>query len=260
MRKEIVVGGAFLIIAGLVWASNEPWKTKPYQQWDKADLAVILNDSPWVKKVVVDVNWKRNPSSGGQAGMAASDPAAEVRENHQEMQKGGPPDTSPPDPSMSSVGSSGAASTSPNTAFYIRWYSSRVIREALTRVAIISGKISEAEGAKLLAEPVTDYEIIVFGPDMTPFQSLTEDQLKSASSLEGKQSKQKVAPTSVRMNKSPDGRTNSVVFLFPKKTHSGADVAGAQEKGLEFVCKLKGLNLHNAFDTRKMVDEKGADF
>lgn len=259
MHKKILVGLAFLIMAGLAWASNEPWKTKPYQQWDKADLAVILTDSPWVKKVVVDVNWKRNPSSGGQAGMAASDPAVELRE-HADMQKGGPPDTSPPNPSMSSVGSGGATSASPTTAFYIRWYSSRTIREALARVAIISGKISEAEEAKLLAEPVTDYEIIVFGPDMTPFESLTEDQLKSTSSLEGKQSKQKATATSVRMSKSPDGRTNSIVFFFPKKTASGADVAAAQEKGLEFVCKLKGLELHNTFDTRKMVDEKGADF
>lgn len=259
MHKKILIGIAFLILAGLAWASNEPWKTKPYQQWDKADLAIILNDSPWVKKVVVDVSWKRSASPGGQPGMPTSDPAVELRE-HQEMQKAGPPDTSPPDPSMSSVGSSGTTSTSPSTAFYIRWYSSRVIREALTRVAIISGKISDAEGAKLLAEPVTDYEIIVFGPDMTPFRGLTEDQLKSASSLEGKQSKQKVAPASVRINKSPDGGTNSIVFLFPKKTGSGADVAAAQEKSLEFVCKLKGLNLHNAFDTRKMVDEKGADF
>lgn len=259
MHKKILAGVAFLVVTGLVWASNEPWKTKPYQQWDKADLAVILNDSPWVKKVVVDVNWKRNPSSGSQAGMTATDPAVELRE-HAQMQKGGPPDSSPPDPSMSSVGSGGATSTSPNATFYIRWYSSRVMREALARVAIISGKVSEAEGAKLLAEPVTDYEIIVFGPDMTPFESLTEDQLNSASSLEGKQSKQKVAAASVRVNKSADGRTNSVVFFFPKKTESGADVASDQEKGLEFVCKLKGLDLHNTFDTRKMVDEKGADF
>ena len=66
MHKKIVVGVAFLILSGLAWASNEPWKTKPYQQWDKADLAVILNDSPWVKKVVVDVSWKRSAASGVQ--------------------------------------------------------------------------------------------------------------------------------------------------------------------------------------------------
>lgn len=259
MLKKILCGVAFLILASLAWASNEPWKAKPYQQWNKADLEVVLNSSPWVKKVVVEVNWKRDPLSGVQSEASPSDPAVGLRE-HMENQKGGMPDTSPPDPSMNSIGASGGTSTSQETAFYIRWYSSRVIREALAREAIINGKISEADGAKLLAQPVLDYEIIVFGPDMTPFQNLTEEQLRSASSLEGKQSKQKVAPVSLRMNKSPNGRTNSIVFFFPKKTGSGADVASAQEKGLEFVCKLKNLNLRNEFDTRKMVDEKGADF
>lgn len=256
MHKKILTGVAFLILAGLAWASNEPWKEKPYQQWDKADLAVVLNNSPWAKKVVVDVNWKRGPSDS-LAEAPSSDTGFQVRE-HQDLSKGGLPDTSPPDPSMTSAGSGGPQTA--QTPFYVRWYSSRVIREALAREAIINGRISEAEGAKLLAEPVTDYEIIVLGPDMTPFQNLTEDQLKSGSTLEGKQSKQKVTPASVRMNKGRDGRTNSIVFFFPKKTSSGADVASAQEKGLEFVCKLKGLNLRNEFDTRKMVDEKGADF
>ncbi len=237
-------------------ASNEPWKTKPYQEWDKVDLGIVLNNSPWCKKVVVDVNWKRNSSSGGQAELPSSDPDPELR-NHMATQKGGMPDSSPPDPSMTSAAPGGA--NSPQTPFYIRWYSSRVIREALAREAIINGKLSEAEGAELLAAPVTDYEIIVLGPDMTPFQTLTEDELKSDASLEGKESKQKVAPSSVRMNKSSDGRTNSVVFYFPKKS-GGEDVASAKEKGLEFVCKLKGLDLRNTFDTRKMVDEKGEDF
>jgi hypothetical protein len=259
MHKKILIGVTLLILAGLAWASNEPWKEKPYQQWDKADLELVLNNSPWVKKVVVGVNWKRGASSGGESAMTASDPNVELRE-HMDTSKGGMPDTSPPDASMNSVGSRGTASNSPETAFYMRWYSSRVIREALERDAVINGKISEAEGTKLLAEPVSDYEVIVFGPDMTPFQNLTEDQLKSASSLEGKESKQKVAANFVRVNKSPNGRAMSLAFIFPKKTASGADVASSNEKGLEFVCKLKGLDLHNTFETRKMVDEKGEDF
>lgn len=254
MSKRIFALAVILIFSVIVWASNEPWKTKPYQQWDKSDLALILSNSPWGKKVVVDVNWTRY---GGQIGAPASDTTDELR-NHMDTQKGGMPDTSPPDRSMNSSASSGASA--PQTAFYLRWYSSRVMREALARDAVLSGRISEAEAAKLLAEPVTDYEIIVFGPDMTPFQKLTEDQLKSAASLEGKQSKQKVAPASVRLNKTPNGATNSVVFVFPKKTSSGQDVASANEKGLEFVCKLKGLNLHNTFETRKMLDASGSDF
>ncbi|MGC1290421.1 MAG: hypothetical protein WA855_03980, partial [Candidatus Acidiferrales bacterium] len=65
MHKKILIGAVFLILAGLVWAANEPWKEKPYHQWDKADLALVLNDSPWAKTVVVDVNWKPDASSGG---------------------------------------------------------------------------------------------------------------------------------------------------------------------------------------------------
>lgn len=259
MRKRILSGVAFLTLTGLVWAANEPWKTKPYQQWDKTDLAVILDNSPWAKKVVVDVAWKPSAAATSQNGQRTSDADPEFQE-HLDKRKGGAPDTSPPDASMSSAASSGGASGVPKTTFYIRWYSSRTVREALAREAILNGRISEAEGAKLLAEPVTNYEIIVFGPDMTPFQNLTEDQLKAASYLEGKQSKQKVTPASIRLNKAANGATSSLVFTFPEKTDSGAQVASAQEKEIEFTCKVTGLGLHSVFDARKMVDEKGADF
>lgn len=254
MRKKTLISVAFLILAGLASASNEPWRTKPYQQWDKADIELILYNSPWAKKVLVDVNWKR----GSEAVVPATPKTDAELYNRMTIQKGGMPDSAPPDRSMDSTASSSASS--PQTPFYLRWYSSRVMREALARDAVLGGRISGAEAAKLLAAPIIDYEIIVFGPDMTPFQKLTEDQLKSTSYLEGKQSKQKVNAVSVRANKSPDGRTNSLVFSFPKQTDSGADVASAQEKDLEFVCKLKGLDIHNTFDIRKMVDEKGTDF
>lgn len=249
---------AILAFAGLLWASDEPWKTKPYQQWDKADIELVLNNSPWCKKITVDVNWKPiNPASVGKVVVPDQDQNVELR-NHMETQKGGMPDTSPPDASMTSMAPGG--SKSPQTAFTIRWYSSRVVREALAREAVLNGRISEAQGAQLLAEPVTDYEVIVFGPDMTPFQILSEDQLKSETSLEGKQSKQKVAPATVRINKAPNGMVTGVIFLFPKKTAGGEDVASTNEKGFEFACKVKGLDLHNTFDAHKMIDEKGEDF
>lgn len=258
MRNKILVATGFLVLGGLVRASNEPWKSKPYQQWNNADLAAILFNSPWAKKVSVDVSWKRTASSGGPHQTSDRIQSAEIHQR-QTLQNGGVPDTSPPDASMSSAPSTGGTSDSLQATFYIRWYS-RVIREALAREAVLSGKISDAEAAKLLAQPVPDYEIIVLGPDMTPFQNLTEDQLRSASYLEGKQSKQKLLPTAIRFNKNRDGRTSSLVFFFPKQTGSGADLASTHEKGIQFVCKLKGLDLHDTFDTQKMVDEKGPEF
>lgn len=259
MDKKIFIGIGVLILASLAWASNDPWNSKPFQKWDKADLQLILSNSPWNKKVVVEVNWKRSASAGRQSEAQSGGTPLELQE-HMQLSKGGPPDSAPPDASMTSSAASGGTSTSLQAVFYIRWYSSRVIREALVREAILNGKISEQEGTKVLTAPVGDYEITLFGPDMTPFQTLTEEQLKSASYLEGKQSKQKAVPASVRMNRTPGGRIYSLVFFFPKQTTSGAEIASPQEKGFEFGCKVKGLDLHTAFDTRKMVDEKGADF
>ncbi len=261
MHRRILATFGVLILAGFAWASNEPWKTKPYQQWDQHDIEQILNNSPWGKRLIVAASWRpaqfQNTNQSGQSQPSAGDPASAGSQN------GGPPKGAamlPNNGRTADTGDQPAAGMIPQTPFFIRWYSSRVMREALVRASVIKGQMSEADAAKFLAEPVTEYEVIVFGPDMTPFQALTEDQLKSDTYLDGKQSKQRVAPDKIQIHQGSNGKTDNVVFFFPKKTAGGQDVASAQEKGLEFVCKVNGLDLRNTFDTRKMVDEKGEDF
>ena len=145
--------------------------------------------------------------------------------------------------------------------YYIRWNSSRTVREALVRDAILSGKMKESDAEKYLSAPITDYEVLVVGPDMTPFQNSTPDELKAKSFLRGEQSKVEVNPTNVNMVRSPEGsRLTAVVFTFSRKAADGKDVAAAQEKGLRFECKLKDLDLRSTFDPRKMADQKGPDF
>jgi hypothetical protein len=263
MHKKILAGAAVLISVGLAWASNDPWKTKPYQQWDQHDLDQIFNNSPWGKRLIVAANWKpaqfqgtnqsgQSQPSGGEAAPAGNGGGGQGQPKGSGML--------PNNGRTMDTGDQPADGMIPQTPFFIRWYSSRVMREALVREAVMKGQMSEADGARFLAEPVTDYEIIVLAPDMTPFQGLTEDQLKSDAYLEGKQSKQKVAPYKIQIHQGPNGKTDNIIFFFPMKTSGGQDVASAQEKGLEFACKVKGLDLRNTFDTRKMVDEKGRDF
>ncbi|HEV2287670.1 MAG TPA: hypothetical protein VGR81_01815 [Candidatus Acidoferrales bacterium] len=262
-RKALAVF-CVLILSGLVWASNEPWKTKPYQQWDQHDLDQILNSSPWGKRLIVAASWRPAQFQDmNQSGQSQSEGGAAASAGNQNGATQNQPKGSamlPNNGRTADTGDQPAEGMIPQTPFYIRWYSSRVMREALVREAVLKGQMSEADGAKFLAEPVTAYEVVLLGPDMTPFQSLTEDQLKSVSYLEGKQSKQKIAPIKIQIQQGANGKTANLIFFFPKKTASGQDVASAQEKGLEFVCKVKGLDLHNTFDTRKMVDEKGQDF
>src|SRR5215472_16643361 len=67
---------AALTFAALAWASDPPWKGKPYDQWTDKDLEKIFTDSPWSRIGTVTRTWaplksKDAPEgSGGQAGGA----------------------------------------------------------------------------------------------------------------------------------------------------------------------------------------------
>ena len=113
-------------------------------------------------------------------------------------------------------------------AFYLRWNSSRTTREALVRDGVLSGQIKEDEATKYLSAPIVNYEVVVLGPDMSPFGSISEDDLKAKSYLRGKQSKVKVNATSVQISRSADGRqVTAVMFSFPRKTADGKEIGRA---------------------------------
>src|ERR1700732_3783677 len=58
VRKAILIGSTLVVLAAVVFAGNDPWKAKPYQQWDEKDVRKILGDSPWSKVIQVDATWK----------------------------------------------------------------------------------------------------------------------------------------------------------------------------------------------------------
>ncbi|MFZ3333580.1 MAG: hypothetical protein WA197_23275, partial [Candidatus Acidiferrales bacterium] len=63
---------ACVILAALAWGGGDPWKAKPYQQWDANDIKKIFNDSPWCKIVQIDVSWKVSNLPPAAAGDASS--------------------------------------------------------------------------------------------------------------------------------------------------------------------------------------------
>ncbi|MHB8754846.1 MAG: hypothetical protein ACYC92_07810 [Candidatus Acidiferrales bacterium] len=254
-RETILNAGVAALLALAVvaaaWAGGPPWKTKPFEQWNQNDVRQILHDSPWAKVQYVPQEWKMSPGGGGAPGMSRA-PAgtAAAAEGPAEGAEG-----------AEGVGEEPMGTPEGETAYYVRWNSSRTVREALVRDGILSGKIKEADAPKYLAAPITDYEVVVIGPDMTPFGSTSEDELKAKAYLRGKQSKVKVGATSVQTYRGSGGdRVTAVMFSFPRKTADGKDVAAPQEKGLQFVCNIKNLNLNTTFDPRKMADAKGPDF
>jgi hypothetical protein len=145
-------------------------------------------------------------------------------------------------------------------AFLVRWNSSRAVREALLRAAILAGQMKESDADRLLAQPVVTYDVLVTGRDMTPFAGAEEKELQSQAFLQTKKSKKKIPAAGVQIVRSPDGKAVvAVIFSFPRKEQNGEAEIAPDEKGVEFQLKRGDLSLRFAFEPQKMSDVQGID-
>lgn len=257
MRNFVKVSLAILLMAVLAWASD-PWKSKPYQDWNQKDVDKVLNSSPWVRTINVTPTWRPGgmmmnaPREGGMRPAGGGQPTMTGQPSGQ------------PGPGNSEIPSDrgvGARMEGPRqVVFQARWVSSQTMREALARSQVLDGKMSQPNAEQFVNQAQPNYQIAVFGPDMTPFAKLDDATIAKESYLEMKESKTKVAPTSVQLVRAPDGRrVAAVTFTFPKTTNNGEPTVGPKEKRIELVCKLKATTLKFRFDPRKMENKKGRD-
>lgn len=259
MRKLAILSVLF-IVAGLAFASNEFWKTKPYQQWDSNDVREILTSSPWVKKTTVMASW----AQGG-----AMPPAGQGQQTQGQQTQG---QTAQRPGSMNGTAGGSAGTNTQNAnqgaqmpqmgqaTFIVRWSSSQTIREAVARNALLNSHLSEAQVEQYVNQEPTTYAILLYGPDMTPFLKESEDTLKSEAHLEVKPSKEKVAPSEVKITKDPGSdKIVSVAFMFPKQGANGQPLIDANDKQAQFDCKTKMMHLDTQFDLRKMTGKNGED-
>src|SRR5580704_3498445 len=247
VRKIICSAATILVAASLIWAANDPWKSKPYDQWDDKDIQRIFNDSPW-SKIVQIAN-----SSPSDSGMPPEPSSASSGQPSRGM--GGSGGQSP----QSSGGYQIPQAPSSATPFVVRWVSSRTIREAAIRNAVLRGQLKPEDAAKDLAQPIDMYQVLVAGPNMKAFQSVDESTLRNNTVLELKRSKEKLTPSDGKIQRGPDGSIESVIFLFPKKAASGEPSITPNEKGADFVATPSGVKISASFDFSKMEDTQGRD-
>lgn len=270
MRKTITFALIFAV-AGLVYAANDVWKTKPYEQWDQNDLKEVLTNSPWVKRITVTASWAK----GGMAAPGVGAPG--VGQNTQPQQNQQTQQTQSQQQRPGSMGGSsgggggyGGAQASPDqdapsmpgeqeAGFFVRWSSALTEREALARSAQLNGQYSQAQIQQYINQTPSTYDVVVYGQDMTPFTSETEETLKSEVYLEVKPSKEKVNPSAVKITKGNDGKVQTVLFSFPKQGPNGQALITGNDKQAQFDCKTKQMHLDTQFDLRKMVGKDGQE-
>jgi hypothetical protein len=240
MRKLITGVFVVLLLVVVAWAGGDPWKSKPYQQWDQKDLQLILQESPWAK-------YNLQASGAWQPiGQSTTEGAGAYNTRSSTVSDGGASRTQD--------------ALSGRRAYSAYWWSSRTIRAASCRQAVLQGAMTEADAEKLVAEVPDEYEVRVRGSNMAIFQQRGEKAFEDAGWLELKKSKTKLMPSHVTFERDPASENVvSVTFYFPKKDKSGNPTIIADEKEMDFFLKIGDAKLVTYFEPKKMVDIQGQD-
>jgi len=237
---------ATVFVAVNVWASD-PWKEKPYKDWDEKDVRKILNDSPWSKRVEIERKEKKQgleaPAGAPTVAGAREQDEEEEREEKDEDREKGEKDNKEDE-----------------VKFVVRWVSSRTLREASVRGGILQKRISEADADKSLSPAPDDYQLAVVGTDMSSFHSADEPTLRDKTYLIAKKSRERITASQVQIVRGSDGkRINAIIFHFPKHKASGQAAVSTEEKELQFVVRTGTIEIKVRFDPQKMVDRQGMD-
>jgi hypothetical protein len=257
----ITIWLALLALAFVAAAGGDPWKSKPYQQWDNKDIRRVLFDSPWARMVRVSAPWRGRKREAAQSPSQPASQAPPTAASGGGMSRGSYGSSTGSAPRSGNEGDEAGEESEPvQAAFLVRWNSSRVVREAALRDAILAGKMKESDADRLLAQPPAAYDVFVTGHDMAPFAAADEKELKSHAFLLTRKSKKTIPAAAVQILRSSDGASViALLFSFPRKEQDGEPGIAPDEKGVEFQLTHGTLSLRFSFEPQKMVDSQGVD-
>jgi len=152
-----------------------------------------------------------------------------------------------------------AAAAAAQSTYSVFWWSSRTIRAASMRKAVLKGTMTEDDAEKTVGNTPDEYMILVQGTNMSLFKIRGEKAFEDKAYIQLKKTKQKVFPSHVAFLKAPDDSVNGAVFYFSKKNANGEPTISSDEKEIDFYLQLGDAKILTYFDPRKMVDAKGED-
>jgi hypothetical protein len=245
MRKLILGGLGVSLLAAMALAGGDPWK-KPFGEWTDKDVALIQQNSPWAKILQAQGAWRPDGMTQASGTLNAGTGPAKTSDSASPDTGGG--------------AAKNAAAAAAQATYSVWWWSSRVIRAASFRDAVLKGKMTQADAEKSVAQPMDEYEILVRATNMYIFQQRGEKAFESAAYLQTKRVKAKISPSHVAFLKGPDGQSvTGAVFYFPKKSANGEPMISPDEKEVDFYLQVGDAKLLTYFEPKKMVDSQGAD-
>src|SRR5579863_542226 len=172
MRKLILGGLGVSLLAAVALAGGDPWK-KPFGEWTDKDVALIQQNSPWAKILQAQGAWRPDgmTQASGNIGMAGS--SSDMSHNGASAAPGTAGGTE-----------KNASAAAAQAKYSVWWWSSRTIRAASFRDAVLKGKMTQADAEKSVAQPMDEYEILVRATSMYIFQQRGEKAFEKAAYLQ----------------------------------------------------------------------------
>jgi len=235
MRNRLLILLAFVALPSLARAT-EVWQGKPVEEWTREETQEFFRDSPWVHQVIV---------TGGPLPTQPASFPAPARETQRKPSSAEGIKVEP------RFGSNGVPA---ETAYYIEWSSSKIVRRAGAHYRGLQG-----QGGEDREPPALDrYFLTVSGYDLTAFDAYSERELQEAAYLRLRESKENVQPVKVEKLWNSEGKIIAVRYSFPLEMN-GETLISDRDLSVNFVCKAGDLKLKTRFELSEMVIDKGRD-
>jgi hypothetical protein len=243
-RRNVMKGKVWCAIAALALVvtlavADDPWKGTAYDKWDGKDVEKILKSSPWGREIVT----KSTEMSS---------------ENRQKV-------------ANSTVNKYDRPEQLASEWVQVVWWSSKTLRRAVLRRAMLQGIKFDPESAKQFAEgTMDDHVIVVWGDPKTlaGLARLEPAELKKIAYLESPRLKVHIDPIDAAPVTEGNTPPDKIRFHFPRKLN-GADTVTAEDSRLIFKwrlvrnpkAKLEDAQMFEVvFSPNKMISGGAADY
>lgn len=220
--------------------SADFWQKKKFSEWNEKEVAKILSDSPWARKVSAKAPGDSG-DRGGRGGMdigggSPSEGGGGGGKRGGGKRGGGGPDIPPAPPGV------------PTIDIVVWWQSALPIKQAIARYRFKDEAGTSAEAAKMLAREEEYHMLGLIGIPQRVAGPKPE-VLKSAAMLNVR-NVPPIEPAGVLVENTP-GRVN--IFLFFPKHQPGAHAFKVEDGEVELVVKSPTIQFKQKFKLKDMV-------
>ena len=224
------------------------WENKEFTGWSDKEVQKMVNNSPWARRLDISMgSGTRMRGAGGRrggaGGMSGGTMSAETS-----GAGGGAGGMSSAGGRRSGGGSGSMYGDVPTMRLYLRWVSALPVRQAIARLKYGEEAGSSPEAAEMLEREETNYVISVASLPARMVGGNVE-QLKSRVALNIK-GKDPIAPDDIIGRRREEG---AVLYFFFPKGQNGSHVITAADKEVEFVLKLRNMEVKRKFKLKDMV-------